>query len=312
MPSKKAPVRNASSAKQDRSRAIVLDGRHIAVPALEAGLYVVATPIGNLGDISLRALKTLAGADKIACEDTRVTRRLLDAYGITARLVAYHDHNAEKQRPVLLRQIMEGGSVALVSDAGTPLVSDPGYKLVSEAIGLGLKVTTLPGPSAPVAALVLSGLPSDRFFFEGFLPPKSGARRNRLDLLKDVPASLLFFESSGRLAGALADMADRLGDRPAAVVREISKLFEEARRGPLVELAEYYATAGNPKGEIVVVVAPPPDGGAMDESDLDALLMQLLRELSVRDAAAEAARRTGIKRKQAYARALLLCGDERQ
>src|SRR3954454_23991903 len=216
------------------------------------GLHVVATPIGNLGDISLRALGTLAAADAVLAEDTRVTKTLLAHYGITTPLVAYHEHNAEEMRPRVLARLRAGEALALVSDAGTPLVSDPGYKLVEAAAEEGLKVVAVPGASAVLAALVVAGLPTDRFFFEGFLPPRSAARRERMEALKPVPGTLVFFESPRRVAEMLADAAAVLGDRPAAVARELTKFYETVRRGGLAGLAETYAQEDTPKGEIVV------------------------------------------------------------
>ena len=273
------------------------------------GLHVVATPIGNAGDITLRALAVLRGADAIACEDTRVTAKLLARHGIAAPLLAYHDHNAERMRPLLLERLRQGDAVALVSDAGTPLVSDPGFKLVRAAIAEGLPVTTLPGPSAALAALVLSGLPSDRFLFAGFPPPKPTARRRALTELGAVPATLVFFEGASRLAGALSDMAETLGDRPAAVAREITKLYEEVRRGSLRELATHYAAAGPPRGEVVVVVGPPPaEATAMSDDALDAQLQAALAGMSLKDASAAVAAATGLKRRDVYARALALAG----
>jgi 16S rRNA (cytidine1402-2'-O)-methyltransferase len=270
----------------------------------------VATPIGNAEDISLRALRALGEADVIACEDTRLTGTLMARYGIATPLVAYHEHNAARMRPQLLRRLASGETVALVSDAGTPLISDPGYKLVREATRAGLPVTALPGPSAVLCGLVLSGLPTDRFLFAGFLAPKSAARRTALGALKAVPASLVFFESPGRLAASLDDMAAVLGARPAAVARELTKLFEEVRRGSLSELAAHYAAAGAPRGEVVVVVGPPQDmtGEATDES-LDRALGAALQEMSLRDAAAAVAVATGRPRREVYARALALLGD---
>ena len=270
----------------------------------------MATPIGNAADITLRALGILAEVDVIACEDTRVSTKLLQRHGIAVPLAAYHEHNAEHMRPVLLRRITEGQAVALISDAGTPLVSDPGFKLVRQAIADGLKVEMLPGASAPLAALVLSGLPSDRFLFAGFLESRSTARRRELAELKAVRATLIFFESAQRLADSLADMAAELGDRPAAVARELTKLYEEVRRGTLAELARHYAAAGPPKGEIVVVVGPPLPAPPPSDADLDASLKAALARLSVRDAASEVADALGLKRRTVYARALELAADK--
>src|SRR6266700_836714 len=221
----------------------LLKGQRVTAPALAGGLHVVSTPIGNLRDITLRALEVLAAADLIACEDTRVTRKLLDHYGITTPLTPYHDHNAAAARPKLLARLAEGGAVALVSDAGTPLVSDPGFKLVREAHAAGHAVTALPGASAVLAALTVAGLPTDRFLFEGFLPAKEGQRRARIAELARIPATLVLFETGPRLAAALADLAAGLGPREAAVCRELTKLYEEVRRGDLASLGRDYAGA---------------------------------------------------------------------
>lgn len=279
----------------------------MAPSKLAAGLHIVATPIGNAADITLRALDTLRRADAIACEDTRVTAKLMAIHGIDRPLVPYHEHNAQRMRPVLIGRIRAGEAVALVSDAGTPLVSDPGYKLVRELREAGLPVHALPGPSAPMTALVLSGLPTDRFLFAGFLPSKGAARRTAIGELKGVAATLVLFESAQRLPDTLADLADLLGGREAAVARELTKLYEEVRRGPLPELAAHYAEAGPPKGEVVLVVGPPAAGeGEASEEDVDGLLREALERLSVRDAAADVAARTGRPRRAVYARALEL------
>jgi len=277
---------------------------------LPAGLYLVATPIGNLQDITLRALDIMKRADVIACEDTRVTGRLLARYGIKAALTAYHEHNAERARGPLVARMARGESVALVSDAGTPLLSDPGYKLVRACAEAGIPVTAVPGASAAVAALVVSGLPTDRFLFAGFLPSKPGPRARALGALAGVPATLVFYESPSRLAASLGDMARGLGERPAAVVRELTKLHEEVRRAALPELAEHYRLAGAPKGEIVVVVGPPEAARpeAADVPDLDARLERALEGRSLRDAAALVAEETGLPRRDVYARALALSG----
>ncbi|HMA14114.1 MAG TPA: 16S rRNA (cytidine(1402)-2'-O)-methyltransferase [Kiloniellaceae bacterium] len=279
---------------------------------LPPGLYLVATPIGNLGDISRRALDVLRRADRVACEDTRVTRKLMSAEGLATPLTAYHDHSGPRERRRLLEAVAAGEAVALVSDAGTPLVSDPGYKLVREAIAEGLAVTALPGPSAPLVALSLSGLPSDRFFFGGFLPAKPGARREALQALAALDATLIFFEAPSRLAGSLADMAGVLGDRPAAVARELTKLHEEVRRDGLAALAAHYQAAGAPKGEIVVVAAPPAAAEAGAGFDLDAALRDALTHASLRDAAATVAAASGLPRRRVYARALELAKDREE
>lgn len=281
------------------------DRKITSAASLTPALYIVATPIGNLGDLTMRARDILASADLVACEDTRVTGKLLSAFGLKRPLIAYNDHNADKVRPTLLDAVRQGKVVALVSDAGTPLISDPGYKLVRDGAAAGLAVTAAPGPSALLAALVLAGLPTDRFLFAGFLPPKSGARRTALGELASVPATLVFYESGPRLAASLADMAAVLGDRPGAVARELTKLFEEVRRDPLSALAAHYAEAGPPKGEIVIVVGAPAEQEASADT-LDVALRRALAGNSTRDAAALVAGQTGLPRKQVYARALEL------
>jgi 16S rRNA (cytidine1402-2'-O)-methyltransferase len=287
-------------------RFFAIDGHRMSARPLAPGLHVVATPIGNLGDISIRALATLAAADVIACEDTRVTAVLLRHYGIRAPLIAYHDHNAARQRPKLLAALADGKAIALVSDAGTPLISDPGYKLVNEARSAGHAVVPVPGASALLAGLVASGLPSDAFLFAGFLPPKSAARRTRLAELATVPATLVFYETGPRLAAALADMAEVLsGDRQAAVARELTKVFEAVVSGTLSELAGTYAAEDPPKGEIVVLVGPP---GAEIPSveNADRLLAEQLKDKPLSQAVAEVAGLTGLKRRDLYQRALAL------
>ena len=280
-------------------------GAREASPPLEPGLYVVSTPIGNLRDITLRALDTLAAVDRVYAEDTRVARKLLDAYGLKPKLAAYHEHNAEAAREEILGALAQGGRVALISDAGTPLVSDPGFKLARAAVDAGHHVIPIPGASALLAALVTSALPSDRFLFAGFLPAKANARRAALAELTDIDATLIFYETGPRLADSLADMAGALGPRPAAVARELTKLFEETRRDTLDALAAHYASAGPPKGEIVVLVGPPPAKGEVSEAALDAFLRNALSR-GVKEAASEAARELGVPRKRAYARALEL------
>lgn len=277
---------------------------------LAPGLYVVATPIGNLRDITLRALEVLGSAALVLCEDTRVTRKLMERHNLSSRLLAYHDHNAASVRPRVIEELGKGSAVALVSDAGTPLVSDPGYKLVAEAIEAGHRVFPIPGASAALAALVAAGLPSDRFFFEGFLPPKSGARKTRLGEMRAIPATIIFYESGPRLAESLADMAAKLGARGAAVCRELTKAFEEVRRGSLAELASHYSEAGAPKGEIVVVVSPPDEDARAEPADIDEKIRAALKKLSLKDAASAIAAETGLPRKEIYARALALAEDK--
>ena len=280
---------------------------------LDPGLYLVACPIGNLADVTLRALATLAQSDILVCEDTRYTRRLLQAHGLDRSdrsLIAYHEHNAARVRPKLIEALKRGETVALVSDAGTPLVSDPGYKLVRSAVEAGIRVTPVPGPSAVLAGLVAAGLPSDRFCFAGFPPPKSAARLRWLAELKPVPATLILFEAPQRLAASLADMAQALGgERSAAVARELTKLFEEVRRGSLTELAATYGAEAQPKGEIVVIVGPPLDE-ATDAAALDrALHGALATGGSLKDAVQAVQAATGLPRKQVYGRALELSAE---
>jgi 16S rRNA (cytidine1402-2'-O)-methyltransferase len=275
-------------------------------PGLAPGLYVVSTPIGNLRDITLRALDVLASADIVCAEDTRVTGKLLSAYGVSARLRPYHDHNGAEVRPGLLAQLEKGARIVLMSDAGTPLVSDPGYKLVREAVERGLPVIAVPGASAPLTALAAAGLPTDRFMFAGFPPPKSGARRRMLEELKAVRTTLVFFEGPSRLVESLADMAAVLGDREAAVARELTKKFEEIRRGRLISLAEHYAVAGPPRGEIVVLVGPPAEAEELEEGALDAAIAAADTSRPLKEVSAEIAARFGLKRRDVYERALTL------
>jgi 16S rRNA (cytidine1402-2'-O)-methyltransferase len=271
----------------------------------EAGLHIVATPIGNLGDITLRALEVLAGVDLILAEDTRHSRRLLDHYGIATPLSPYHEHNAERARPEALRRLAEGQALALISDAGTPLISDPGFKLAAEARKAGFRLHPLPGASAMLAALVAAGLPTDRFLFEGFLPPKTEARRARLNALAGVEATLVFYEAPQRLGDCLADLAAELGSRPACVARELTKLHETLHSGDLGELAAHYADR-EVKGEIVLVVGPPGARPAADAATISAELEALLAEHTTKDAAAILAARHGLPRRDLYAEALAL------
>lgn len=276
--------------------------------ALAPGLYLVATPIGNLRDITLRALDVLRAADRILAEDTRVTRRLLDAYEIAGRLQAYHDHNAEKVRPELLEALAGGEIIAMVSDAGTPMVSDPGYKLARAAIEAGANVIAIPGASALLAALCIAGQPTDRFTFAGFPPPKTVGREKWLQDLPDRTGTLVFYEGVSRISDSLASMAKVLGDRPAAVCRELTKLHEEARRGSLSELAAHYAEAGPPRGEAVIVVGPPADTDWTAEQ-IDLALQEALAEMRVKQASAHVAEMSGWSKRDVYARAIALRSD---
>jgi 16S rRNA (cytidine1402-2'-O)-methyltransferase len=272
--------------------------------ALKPGLYIVATPIGNLSDLSPRAAAILAGADLIAVEDSRVTAKLLRHIGVKRPMLPYHDHNAERVRPGLIAR-MATEAVALVSDAGTPLISDPGYKLVRDARAAGIAITTIPGPSAVVAALTLAGLPTDRFAFFGFLPARAGAKAAAIRDAAAFPGTLAFYESGPRLAATLAALAAGLGEREGAVVREISKRFEETAAGSLPELAVRYAQTP-PKGEIVIVVGPPGAAEAPAQKDVDAALREALARLPASRAAAEVAARLGLPRRSVYARAQAL------
>lgn len=269
------------------------------------GLYVVATPIGNLGDITMRALDVLRAADIVACEDTRVSGKLLSHFGIKARITSYHDHNSEEKRPELINALQEGRTVALISDAGTPLISDPGYKLVREAAQLGIKVVPIPGASSVTTALSVCGLPTDRFLFAGFLPAKAIARQKEIKELAAIPATLVLFESVHRLTETLADLAARIGDRETVIARELTKLYEELRRGTLQELAKYYRQTGDPKGEVVIIIAPPSPIVA-SETDVDEMLRDHLTDMSVKDAATAVAKFTGLPRQEIYAKALAL------
>jgi len=274
---------------------------------LTPGLYVTATPIGNASDITLRALGVLNGVDAIIAEDTRVTSRLLAIHGIQRPLLSYNDNNAPEMRPKILKRLAEGQRLALVSDAGTPLVSDPGHKLVREAIAGGHPVHPIPGPSAALAALSVAGLPTDRFLFAGFLSSKSGERRSALEELNSVAATLIFFESPGRLGATLRDMADVLGDREAVVTRELTKLYEEVRRGPLSGLAEIYA-GETVKGEVTLLVGPPPKSAAdaIDGVRIDALLNRTLPFMPLAAAVSLVTDITEAPRRAVYARALQL------
>lgn len=293
--------------QQGDHRSYALFGAARECRPLAPGLYVVATPIGHLDDVSLRALTTLAGADLIACEDTRVTRKLLGRYGISRPMLAYHEHNAASARPRLIEALGNGKAIALVSDAGTPLISDPGYRLVREAAAAGHPVTTVPGPSAMLAALTVAGLPTDRFFFEGFLPPREGARRTRIAELAAVPATLVLYETGPRMAAALADLAAGLGAREAAVCRELTKLHEEIRRGTLVTLAGDYAQGAETRGEFVIVIAPPiADEAGASAEQVDDLLRDALKTASLKDAVEAVTAATGQPRRAVYQRALAL------
>jgi len=273
---------------------------------LGPGLYVVSTPIGNLRDITLRALDVLKTVEEVLAEDTRVAGKLMSAYELKVRLSPYHDHNGAERRPDLISRMQAGAKIALISDAGTPLVSDPGWKLAHNALEAGVRVYPIPGASAMLAGLVASGLPSDHFMFAGFLPPKSGARRAAAEALKGVPGTLIFYESGPRLAASLDDLAASLGgNRQAAVARELTKMFEETRRGTLSELAAHYAEAGPPRGEIVLLVGPPLET-EITQASLDAALLDALRDQPTKAAANAVAEALGLPKRDVYQRALQL------
>jgi 16S rRNA (cytidine1402-2'-O)-methyltransferase len=289
---------NPASAETGLARRAAEELVALVAQPLPSGLYLVATPIGNLGDITLRALATLARADVLYCEDTRHSGTLLAHYSIARALRPYHEHNAQRERPRVMAELAAGRAVALISDAGTPLVSDPGYKLVREALAAGHRVAALPGASAPLAALASAGLPTDTFLFAGFLPPKASARRTRLAQLKTVPATLVLFEAPSRLAESLDDIAEVLGPREAAVARELTKLYEEVRRGTPTELARWAADA-HPKGEMVVLVGPPLPA-AVTDADIAAKLTPMLPVMSLSDAARAAAEDLGVAKARVY------------
>ncbi|KWV45816.1 16S rRNA methyltransferase [Bradyrhizobium macuxiense] len=292
-------------------RTFSIGGQILAAPKAAPGLHLVATPIGNLADITLRALETLAGVDIIACEDTRITRRLTERYAIAAELQPYHEHNAAQARPRILAQLAQGASIALVSDAGTPLISDPGFKLVREVSAAGHRVIAVPGPSSVLTALSVAALPTDRFFFEGFLPAKEHARRTRLNELARIDSTLVMFESGNRVQETLQDLAAIMAGRDAAICRELTKLHEDIKRASVADLAAAADTLET-RGEFVLVVGPPPDdAGVMDEDALDELLRGQLAQGSVKDAVAHAVELSGRPRREVYARALELAKTTR-
>ena len=295
----------SNSDLRDATKSFRIGTATIPARPLEPALYLVATPIGNLGDITIRALEMLASADVLACEDTRVTRILLERYGIRTRPLAYHEHNANEAGPKLIAALEAGKSVALVSDAGTPLVSDPGYRLGQLALEAGHRVVPVPGASAPLAALVGSGMPSDAFLFAGFLPVKDRGKRDRFAELAKIPATLIFFESPHRIGASVKVASEVLGhDRRAVVCRELTKTFEEFRRGTLGELADYYGGDRLVKGEIVLLVEPPSYDEIPDIEDVEKLLKDLVATMPAAKAAGEAAKLTGLPRKELYQRLL--------
>jgi 16S rRNA (cytidine1402-2'-O)-methyltransferase len=293
----------------NQPRTCTVAGQVLHADALAPGLYVVATPIGNLGDITLRALETLAAADVVACEDTRITQKLLERYQIRSAMIPYHDHNAAAARPAILQRLAEGKTVALVSDAGTPLISDPGFKLVRAAQAAGHRVFAVPGASSVLAALCVAGLPTDRFYFEGFLPPKPSARATRIDEFAKLPATIVLFEAGSRIAETLADLAARLGAREAVICRELTKLYEEVRPGLLAEHATHYAGEVERRGEFVIIVGPPKDA-PVEAADIDALLRSALANSSTKEAVEAVAGATGASRRDVYRRAIAMKNEE--
>jgi 16S rRNA (cytidine1402-2'-O)-methyltransferase len=278
--------------------------------ALTPGLHIVATPIGNLGDITLRALAALAAADVVLCEDTRTSAKLIERYGIRARLEPYHEHNAAKARPHIIERLKAGAAMVLISDAGTPLVSDPGYRLVAEAVAEGIAVTTCPGASAVLAGLALSGLPTDRFMFLGFLPVKEGERRRLFEEVSEIKSTLVFFESPHRVIDSLREMAQGLPGRLIAVTRETTKLHEEVLRGTAAGIAAALAERPSVKGEITIVAGPPAAAvHAATDADVQAAIAQALAALPASKAATEVARRFGLPKKDVYDRILALKGE---
>ncbi|MCV6548644.1 MAG: 16S rRNA (cytidine(1402)-2'-O)-methyltransferase [Cohaesibacter sp.] len=314
LPTDQPALRADTSLEQDKSldetrlpqakADYILLGNRMSAPPLPSALYVTATPIGNLKDITVRALEVLAACDIIACEDTRISRKLLNHYGIRSHLVTYHEHNADKQRPYLLNALHEGKAVALISDAGTPLLSDPGYKLVEEVLAEDFSITPIPGASAMLAALVPSGLPTDQIHFAGFLPQKAGARASKLDSLKDCPGTLVFYESPRRLGAVLTAMAEHLGgERKAVIARELTKNFEEFRRDSLGNLALYYSQAEAPKGEAVILLGPAVKR-ELDEQDLEQMIRDGLQQgLHIKQLSADLAQKTGRKKNEIYKQA---------
>ncbi|MBR0799895.1 16S rRNA (cytidine(1402)-2'-O)-methyltransferase [Bradyrhizobium jicamae] len=311
MRAKTSSLQHSDAAAGSADRTFAVGGQVLTAPKAAPGLHLVATPIGNLGDITLRALETLAGVDIIACEDTRITRRLTERYAIAAELKPYHEHNAAQARPKILERLAQGASIALVSDAGTPLISDPGFKLVREVCAAGYRVVAVPGPSSVLTALSVAALPTDRFFFEGFLPAKEHARRARLAELARISSTIVMFESGNRVQETLRDLAATMAGRDAAICRELTKLHEDIKRAPVAELAARADTLET-RGEFVLVVGPPADdAGVMGEDALDDLLRTQLARSSVKDAVAHAVELSGRPRREVYARALELARTAR-
>jgi probable S-adenosylmethionine-dependent methyltransferase, YraL family len=283
------PIYKATNSKQEVSK---ID--------LKSGLYMVATPIGNLGDISIRALETLNSVDQIACEDTRVTKKLLKSFAISTRLTSYHEYNAKRNRPRLIAKMLDGSALALVSDAGTPTICDPGYKLVRECIFNNIPITFLPGASASLSGLVLSGLPTDRFYFHGYLAPKQKKRKEELCDLSTIPSTMVFYESSERLKGALEDVLAVLGNREIAVARELTKVYEEIKRGRVKEILKQLYLNQKLKGEYVVVLGPKAAEAVVGDEELSKILLNRMEDVSLKDAVLEVASLTKRGRQDIY------------
>ncbi|MCB1379200.1 MAG: 16S rRNA (cytidine(1402)-2'-O)-methyltransferase [Alphaproteobacteria bacterium] len=292
---------------ESHTRRYVIGSASFEADSLAPGLYIVATPIGNLGDITIRALATMAAADAILCEDTRTTAKLLARFGMRVPLAPYHEHNAAKVRPGILARLRDGARIALVSDAGMPLVSDPGYRLVREAVDEGIAVTACPGPSSVLAGLALSGLPTDRFAFFGFVPQKAGDRRHLFAEMEGLRATLILFESPHRIAGTLAEIAAAFPGCEVAVARELTKIHEEVLRGSAADVAARLAERPAVKGEITLLIGPPPDTPpAPEQAEVVAAIRDALEAMSASNAAAEISRRFGLAKKQVYAQILAM------
>lgn len=288
----------------------IIGAHRFEAEPLAPGLYLVATPIGNLGDITLRAIATLAAADTVLCEDTRTSGRLMERFSIKARLSPYHEHNAAKVRPQILERLSQGAAIALISDAGMPLVSDPGYRLVREAVEQGIPVTACPGPSAVLTGLALSGLPTDRFLFAGFVPQKQGERKRVFDEFAKLRATLIFFESPHRIIETLRDLENTLPNRTVAVTRELTKLHEEVLRGTATEVAAALEARASVKGEITLLIGPPQDDEAVSEDMLEDAISTALDAMPASKAASEIARRFNLNRSDIYQRILARKGGE--
>lgn len=294
----------------EKSATYIIGAHRFEAEPLAPGLYVVATAIGNLGDMTIRALATLAAAETVLCEDTRTSGKLMERFAIKTRLAPYHEHNAQKLRPEILERLQQGATIALISDAGMPLVSDPGYRLVKEAVERGIPVTACPGPSAVLTGLALSGLPTDRFLFAGFVPHKPGERKRLFAEFAELKATLIFFESPHRIVETLHDLATALPGRRLAVARELTKLYEEVLRGTAAEIAAQLNARTSVKGEITLLAGPPMAEDAVSETDLDAAIAEALAAMPASKAASEVAKRFNVSRSGIYQRILAAKGGD--